>query len=197
MGEIIKGYSPSQGIILTRVAAEGLKNVQNTLRTFGYSLVVYDGYRPQVAVNHFVDWSKSQDESQKSLYYPKVDKIELFSLGYIAEKSGHSQGSTVDVSIIKLCDRIHEIEVSQRTLSDGSTIPFLDDGTVDMGSSFDLFHPVSRNDSCIIDQECIERRNFLKQIMEDHGFISYHEEWWHYTMANEPYPNTYFNFLSI
>jgi D-alanyl-D-alanine dipeptidase len=197
VGQVINGYYQSQGVIVTRAAAEALKNVQETLKNFGYGLVVYDGYRPQIAVNHFIEWSHSQDQSQKELYYPTVDKSDLFSLGYIAEKSGHSRGSTVDVSIIKLCDTIHDIEVSEKILTDGSTIPFLDDGTVDMGSSFDLFHNVSHHDSHLIDQECIDRRNFLKKVMEDNGFLPYNEEWWHYTLANEPYPNTYFDFLSL
>jgi D-alanyl-D-alanine dipeptidase len=193
VGEKIRSYNSSE-IILTRDTAIALKEVQNHMKTAGYSLVVYDGYRSQTAVNHFIDWSQSFDESQKNLYYPTIDKKDVFSLGYVAKKSGHSRGSTVDLSIIKLGEKPHDIEISEKMLLDGSKIQFLDDGTIDMGSSFDLLHPASHHDSQLIQPEYLLMRNFLKKVMEDHGFRGYDKEWWHYTLENEPYPNTYFDF---
>lgn len=193
VGQVINSYNIAE-VILTRVAAEALKDVQTYIKTEGYSLVVYDGYRPQTAVNHFINWSQSFNESHKDLYYPTIDKQAVFSLGYVAKKSGHSRGSTVDLSIVKLDEKLHDIEISEKTLSDGSKIQFLDDGTVDMGSSFDLLHPASHHNSQLITEEYLTRRNFLKKAMEDHGFRSYDKEWWHYTLNNEPYPDTYFDF---
>ncbi len=193
IGQVIDGYK-TQEIILTRAAAVALQAVQKYMIKQGYSLVVYDGYRPQIAVNHFIKWSESSDESQKYLYYPTIDKQDVFSLGYIDKRSGHSRGSTVDLSIIKLDKKLHEIEINEKILSDGSKIQFLDDGSVDMGSSFDLAHEASHHDSHFINYEHLEKRNFLKNAMIDRGFRSYSKEWWHYTLENEPYPDTYFDF---
>lgn len=194
VGQKIDGYYSAE-IILTRAAAQALQNVQRTVNKAGYNLVIYDGYRPQRAVNHFIDYLQTQDESQKSLYYPTIDKKDLLSLGYIAEKSAHSRGSTVDVSIISINKEIKTIEITERSLLNGSIIQFLDDNTVDMGSSFDLLHPASHHDSMLLDIQYIEMRNFLKKAMNDHGFEAYDKEWWHYSLKNEPYPDRYFDFI--
>lgn len=164
------------------------------MQTGGYSLVVYDGYRSQTAVNHFIEWAQTSDESQKHLYYPTIDKKAVFPPGYVSKKSGYSRGSTVDFSIIKLNEKLYDVEITERRLSDGSKIQFLDDGTIDMGSSFDLLHPASHYDSQLIQPEYLLMRNFLKKVMEDHGFRRYDKEWWHYTLEDEPYPDTYFDF---
>jgi D-alanyl-D-alanine dipeptidase len=192
IGNAVNGYHAAE-IILTKQAAEALKSVQEALKEYNYSLVVYDGYRPQMAVDHFVSWSQDDDISQKELYYPTIEKPDLFK-GYIAKKSGHTRGSTVDLTIIELGRSLHPIEEKDITLTSGEKVKFLDDGTIDMGSSFDLLHPVSHHDTDLLQQEFLNKRNFLKKIMEDNGFKAYSKEWWHYTLADEPYPETYFDF---
>lgn len=197
VGTSIEGYRKSR-VILTKQAAEALKRVQETVKQDGYSLVVYDAYRPQQAVDHFMRWSKDSDKSKRAQYYPRIDKARVFELGYIAERSGHSRGSTVDLTIIQLDKTIKPIQEKERILLDGCVIKLLDDGTVDMGSSFDLCDIASHHDCTIIEKLYANRRNFLKTVMEKHGFKSYSKEWWHFTLINEPYPadreDSYFNF---
>jgi D-alanyl-D-alanine dipeptidase len=194
IGSKIDGYVMPVAI-LTRQAAEALKTVQKDLITQGYSLVVYDAYRPNKAVQHFVRWSKTNDVKNKMAFYPYVDKSQIIPLGYIAAKSAHSRGSTVDLTIISVNHTLQLASViKQRTLTDGSIIPYHDDGTIDMGSSFDLFDEVSHHDSRKNIPDLNNRRNFLKEMMIKHGFIPYAKEWWHYTLANEPFPDRYFDF---
>lgn len=193
VGQPIHGYKEARAI-LTREAAEALKQVQAELRELGYSLVIYDAYRPQKAVDHFVEWGKdTANQTMKSRYYPYVSKADVFKLSYVVEHSSHSRGSTVDVTIIPLGKSPTPIKVEHRTAG-ARPFLFLDDGTVDMGSSFDLFDLLSHHDCQLISKEHLERRNFLRSIMKKHGFKEYKEEWWHYTLKNEPYPNTYFDF---
>lgn len=193
-GKVIDGYKANR-VILTKPAAEALSAVQKELLADGYSLVIYDAYRPQRAVNDFIAWAKDlSDQTTKANYYPDVDKADLFAQGYIKAKSPHSRGSTVDLTIIKSSDVPHNITITKRKLTDGRSISFLDDGTVDMGSSFDLFDKVSYFDSKLISPECLARRNYLGSVMKKHGFNEYSEEWWDYTLNNEPFPDTYFDF---
>ncbi len=195
MGRPVDGYN-APIILLTRPAAEALAKVQADLAHHGYSLVVYDGYRPQQAVEAFWSWSQDQDdEVAKPWYYPTISKSEAIERGYIGRKSAHSRGSTVDLTIIELGKNVHRVMVSHRPLANGDIIPFLDDGTVDMGSSFDLLHEASHHDSPLVDSTDTAKRNVLREIMKRHGFIEYSKEWWHYTLENEPYPDTYFNFV--
>lgn len=198
VGKPIDGYKKSV-VILTKQAAEALKEVQKDLKGDGYSLVVYDAYRPQRAVDNFMCWSVDpEDQLKKSTYYPRVDKADVFKLGYVAERSGHSRGSTVDLTIIELDKKLHPVVPKDRMLLDGYTIQFLDDGTVDMGSSFDLFDVASHFKNNVIAERFEIVRTYLKRIMEKHGFKNYAEEWWHFTLKNEPFPassnDSYFNF---
>ena len=198
VGKPVTGYKRSV-VMLTKQAAEALKKVQTALKKDGYSLVVYDAYRPQQAVDHFMCWSVHvEDQLKKLQYYPRVNKADVFKLGYVAERSGHSRGSTIDLTIIKLGKKLHEVKESDRTLLDGYTIKFLDDGTVDMGSSFDLFDVASHFENNVIAENYKTLRTYLKQVMEKHGFKNYPEEWWHFTLKNEPFPAnsaaSYFNF---
>lgn len=196
-GRKVLGYETAD-ILVTMPTAQALKKVQRELQQHGYRLVVYDGYRPQRAVNFFLEWSKNvSDQQAKSRYYPAVNKSDIFKLGYLAEKSGHSRGSTVDVSLIVTNQPLHAVILSSKTLKDGTHITFLDDGTVDMGSSFDLFDEVSHHDSPLIPQTATDMRNFLRTVMKKHGFKDYPKEWWHYTLENEPYPNKYFDFVPL
>ena len=215
-GSIIDGYK-SHRVILTKPAAEALCRVQEDLRKDGFSLVIYDAYRPQKAVDHFIRWvALPADQATKAKYYPNINHKDAFKLGYIGEKSGHTRGSTVDVSIISLeallgkgrgggGDSSSEfsnsfvkspslLPLQIRTIN-GYELPFLDDGTVDMGSSFDLFDTASHHGSSSnMPAEYLSRRNYLRTKMLKQGFVAYEEEWWHYTLENEPFPNTYFDF---
>lgn len=177
----IQGYKKSVAI-MTQQTALALKKVQEEVNKDGFSLVVYDAYRPQKAVDNFMMWSEDvTDQTKKMRYYPRVDKAKVFELGYVAKRSGHSRGSTVDLTLIKLGDALHPIIEKKRTLSDGFTITLLDDGTVDMGSSFDLFDVASHFDNKVISEPFKSRRAYLKKVMEKHGFKNYAEEWWHFT----------------
>jgi D-alanyl-D-alanine dipeptidase len=194
IGKRIDGYKANK-VILTIQAAEALSKVQKDLLKKGYSLVVYDAYRPERAVAHFVGWSQNPTDQQgKQKYYPMINKEDCFKLGYISSRSYHSRGSTVDVTIIKLNNALKNIEVSNRKLTNGETIPYLDDGTVDMGSSFDLFGKASHHDTDLVEHKFLEQRNELREIMKKNGFNEYSKEWWHYTLDKEPFPDTYFDF---
>lgn len=194
IGRKLVGYEANR-VILSAAAAKALSNVQQELLKNGYSLVIYDAYRPQQTVDLFIRWSRDfSDQLQKEKYYPNIDKKDLFKLGYVAEKSGHSRGSTIDLTIIKLDSPLKSVAFKKRKLKDGSLVPYLDDGTVDMGSSFDLFDTASHHDSKIIDQNFLTLRNYLRAIMKKYGFNEYQEEWWHYTLKDEPFPDTYFDF---
>jgi D-alanyl-D-alanine dipeptidase len=198
LGKPVDGYKKPV-VILTKQAADALKQAQEKVKKDGYSLVVYDAYRPQKAVNHFVHWSKdSKDQTKKSQYYPRVDKSRVFELGYVAQHSGHSRGSTIDLTIIKDGANVSKIHEQERTLLDGYTIKVLDDNTVDMGSSFDLFDEASHFENNFISKNYKKLRTYLKNIMEQCGFKRYPNEWWHFTLKNEPYPadqdSSYFDF---
>ena len=130
----------------------------------------------------------------KDYYYPRIDKERVFELGYIAERSGHSRGSTVDVTLIPLGQMIKPITPKTRILADGVTIFYLEDGSVDMGTSFDFCDAASHHETDLLEAPYKERREHLKELMIQVGFKPYAKEWWHYTLENEPYPTTYFDF---
>jgi D-alanyl-D-alanine dipeptidase len=174
VGRPIHGYRANR-IILTKSAASALKAVQEELGIFGLGLLVFDAYRPQQAVDDFVAWSKDlSDTKTKSTYYPRVPKEILFAQGYIAERSGHSRGSTVDLTIVS------------------KKAPF---EPLDMGTGFDFFGPESWPNYAGISTQQRANRLLLQNIMIKHGFSPYPQEWWHFTLKDEPFPNTYFNFL--
>ena len=187
-------------MILTKQAATALSKVQKDVKKDGYCLVVYDAYRPQQAVSHFMRWSKDvKNQAKKDNYYPRIDKARVFELGYVAERSSHSRGSTVDLTLIKDGQAVRKAKPIKRTLLDNFSITYLDDGTIDMGSSFDLFDVASHYENKLIAQEYKKLRTYLKNIMEKHGFKNYPEEWWHFTLKNEPFAanleSSYFNFV--
>ena len=198
VGQPVDGYQEPV-IILTCQTAQALKEVQAEVAKDGYSLLVYDAYRPQSAPDHFMRWSKDQyDQLKKAAYYPRVNKADIFELGYVAKRSGHSRGSTVDLTLIKQGAQIHDVIVSERVLLNDYQVPFLDDGSIDMGSSFDLCDEASHDGSEVIPEEYQKLRRYLKEVMERHGFKNYAKEWWHFTLRNEPFPadqdSSYFNF---
>ncbi len=195
LGCPIDGYQVDK-LMATRQAAERLKHVHDELKQHGYLLVVYDAYRPQCAVDHFIKWSQlPHDQSTKLDYYPTVDKKDLFELGYLGKRSSHSRGSTFDLTLINSNSTLKPLTKLQRTLENGEVIPYLDDNTVDMGSSFDLFHEVSHHDSILVNAKQNSMRELLRNTMSKHGFKEYDKEWWHYTLIDEPHPDTYFDFI--
>lgn len=196
MGVPVDGYRQSL-CILTRPAAEALHRAQVRLLAQGYSLKVYDCYRPQRAVDHFVRWAKDlDDETMKAEFYPLVDKTRLFADGYIAEKSGHSRGSTVDLTLVRLP------ALPTRPYRPGERLvpcyaPQADrfpDNSVDMGTGFDCFDTLSHTDDPRIQGLQRANRQFLKKTLTDAGFVNLAEEWWHYTFKPELFPDTYFDF---
>ncbi|HAA03599.1 MAG TPA: peptidase M15 [Syntrophobacteraceae bacterium] len=175
VGQRIDGYLQPR-CILTRKAAVALREVQEELEPFGLGLKIYDAYRPQQAVDHFVRWAKDVcDTRMKNQFYPQVEKENLFRDGYIAAKSSHSRGSTVDVTIVSLGGESPGIEL-------------------DMGSIFDFFGRESWPDNPSVLPGQRAHRLLLQTLMKNHGFQPYPQEWWHFTLKDEPYPQTYFNF---
>lgn len=175
VGTPIDGYE-SEKCIISMNAAKAVLNVQNDLKALGYGLKVFDAYRPQQAVNHFVRWAKDLDDTtMKEKYYPEVAKNQLFNQGYIASKSGHSRGSTIDLTIIHMTGPLKGKEL-------------------DMGSPWDFFGPISWPASDKVSAKQKENRMLLQKLMIKHGFRPYSAEWWHFTLNNEPFPKTYFDF---
>ena len=172
VGERIDGYEEPLAF-LTKEAAAALKEVSDDLVEDGYRLKIFDAYRPQEAVTHFMNWALDPDDvKMKEYFYPELDKEVLFPQGYIAEHSGHSRGSTVDL-----------------TLFDMTT-----EKEVDMGGTFDYFGELSHPDYTDITEEQYANRMILREAMLSHGFRPLDEEWWHFTLDDEPYPDTYFTF---
>lgn len=196
VGEPIDGYRQPL-CILTRPAAEALRTAQTALLRQGYTLKVYDCYRPQRAVDHFVRWAKDLDDQRmKAEFYPNVDKTRLFADGYIAEQSGHSRGSTVDLTLVKLPARptrpYHPGEpLTPCFAPQDQRFP---DNSVDMGTGYDCFDTLSHTLDPRIQGEQRANRMLLKNTLEDLGFVNLAEEWWHYTFKPEAYPDTYFDF---
>lgn len=197
VGEIINGYQANRPV-MTEVMARALQEVQKIVNKDGFSLVIYDAYRPQKAVDHFGRWSENiHQQIMKQEFYPHIDKSKSFELGFISKQSWHSRGSTVDLTIIEKSKKllpVSEITATPRTLKNGRKIMFLDDGTVDMGSHFDLFDEVSYHESTVIEENHLSSRTYLRDVMMENGFSDYAQEWWHYSLTEEPFPDTWFDF---
>lgn len=172
VGERIDGYHEPIAIT-TYEAAKALKEVSDEMIENGYRLKLYDAYRPQIAVDHFLRWADDIDDIRmKEYFYPNIDKKDIISSGYIAKKSGHSRGSTVDLTLFDM-----------KTQKD-----------LDMGGPFDFFGELSHPDYQGITPEQYQNRIILQSVMHKHGFRSIKSEWWHFTLDNEPFPDTYFTF---
>jgi D-alanyl-D-alanine dipeptidase len=173
VGKPVDGYQANV-VILSKHATKALKNVQNELLDDGLSLKVYDAYRPQRAVNHFWRWAKNvNDTLTKQQFYPNVKKKNLFKEGYIATRSRHSSGSTLDVTLINMntCEEL------------------------DMGTPYDFFGSESWVAYDNITEQQKANRNLLQTVMKKHGFRNYPQEWWHFTLRGEPFKNQYFDFV--
>ncbi|MFD9307578.1 M15 family metallopeptidase [Streptomyces sp. NPDC060048] len=170
-GAVVDGYEEPV-CLLSRPAAEALRRAQREVLRSGYSLMVYDCYRPQRAVDRFVRWAgDGADQGTKAEFYPAVEKDRLIAEGYIAERSGHSRGSTVDV-----------------TLTDLRGEP------VDMGTPFDFFDPLAHTDDPRVTGPARDHREVLRGALGAQGFVNLPEEWWHFTYRPEAFPDTYFDF---
>jgi len=197
LGERVDGYLAPK-CFLTKKTAEALAGVQKDLAPYSLTLKIYDCYRPQRAVDHFVRWSKEIDNTKTMQeFYPAIDKRNLFKDGYIDSKSGHSRGSTVDLTIVPLPAPAQSEYITGQKLSECylPTEKRFGDNSIDMGTGFDCFHELSNTENANIGQQQKINRLLLKSLMEKHGFRNYDKEWWHYTLKNEPYPDTYFNFV--
>lgn len=172
IGDRIDGYEEPCAL-LTKEAARALKSVSNEMNVRGYRLKIFDAYRPARAVKHFVLWGiEDLDLRMKPYFYPDLEKQELFAKGYIASQSSHSRGSTVDLTLLDM--------------STGKE--------VDMGSPFDMFSEVSHPDYRGITEQQYDNRMILQQVMVRSGFSPIDCEWWHFTLNDEPFPDTYFDF---
>ncbi len=172
IGERIDGYEEPCAL-LTKEAARALKSVSSEMLVQGYRLKVFDAYRPASAVKQFVLWGlEDQDIRMKPYFYPELEKQELFAKGYIAKQSSHSRGSTIDLTLL-------DMQTGRE---------------LDMGSPFDLFSEASHPDFKGITDEQFENRMKLQRVMMRNGFSPIDCEWWHFTLENEPYPDTYFDF---
>lgn len=197
VGERVDGYKAPK-CFLTNDAAKALAGVQNELVSYSLSLKIYDCYRPQRAVDHFVRWAK-EIENTKTMkeFYPTVDKRNLFSEGYIDAKSGHSRGSTVDLTIVPLPVPPQPVYTPGQPLAECYLPAYqrFADNSIDMGTGFDCFHDLASTANPDIGPRQKINRLLLKSLMEKYGFRNYEKEWWHYTLNNEPYPDTWFNFV--
>ena len=172
IGERIDGYEEAAAL-MTREAAQALKAVSGEAMKLGYRLKIFDAYRPQMAVDHFMRWAKDpEDVRMKQYFYPDLDKKDIIPRGYIAEHSGHSRGSTVDLTLFDMAAQQE----------------------IDTGGTFDFFGEKSHPDYAGISERQYGNRMLLRRLMTGGGFRPLAEEWWHFTLENEPWPDTYFTF---
>ena len=171
-GQPVDGYTANR-VVGTKALCAALESAQEKAATLGFGLLVWDGYRPQRAVDCFLRWSRQPEDGRtKARHYPNIDRAEMFEKGYVAARSGHSRGSTVDLTLYHLAT--------------GELAP--------MGGHHDLMDPISHHGAPGTTQVEANNRQHLRSIMEDCGFSSYECEWWHYTLNGEPHPDTYFDF---
>jgi D-alanyl-D-alanine dipeptidase len=171
-GKPVDGYVANR-IVGTRALCAALERAREEAASLGFGLLLWDGYRPQRAVDSFLRWSRQPEDGRtKQRHYPRIDRSEMFERGYVAAESGHSRGSTVDLT---LCH-----------LATGELAP--------MGGDHDLMDPISHHGARGITHVEARNRQCLSSIMEGSGFRRYDREWWHYTLSDEPYPDTYFDF---
>jgi len=196
VGRPVPGYN-APVILMTEAAALALKAVQAEIAPYNLTLKVYDAYRPQEAVDSWVRWAEDQsDHLMKAEFYPEVNKKDLFELGFIGKRSSHTRGSTVDLTLVPLPVPPQPSWKPGDPLVSGK-LPKgqrFADNAIDMGTGFDFFgdesHP--QNEALPLEARC--NRLLLQTLMAKHGFRGITTEWWHFTLIEEPYPDTYFNF---
>lgn len=196
LGRPVEGYQVP-ACILTREAAQQLIRVQQEAKSRGYSLKVYDCYRPKRAVQDFIQWSQNlNDQAMKAEFYPNIKKQMILRSGYVARYSTHSRGSTVDLTLVKLPVK------PQARYQKGTQLVAcyarynrrFKDNSIDMGTGFDCFDTRAWSGSQAVSKQALRHRRLLQRIMSKHGFRPYKKEWWHFQLRGEPYPKTYFDF---
>ena len=196
IGRRVPHYRANKGI-MTKDAAIALSKAQKKFLAKGYSIVIYDAYRPASSVKYFTEWMEDEsDNIRKKYHYPYVGLKNDMKDIYIASKSGHSRGSTVDMTIIKVDNKLLTESVYEERIFNGKVYPFNDDNTIDCGTSYDLMDPASWSDNNPMDftDEQKNNRELIKTIMESSGFKVLPEEWWHFSLVEETFPDTYFDF---
>jgi len=197
IGRPIDGYQAPE-CILTREAAAAVKAVHEDLAAAGLRVKVFDCYRPTRAVAQFVRWSRDlEDQRMKAEFYPNIAKTDFFRLGYVAERSGHSRGSTVDLTLEPAAAPPSQVGARAEGPAVACTAPFAErfpDSPLDFGTGFDCMDPLSHPNSPAVPSEARRNRALLAQAMERHGFRGLPEEWWHFTFKAEPFPDTWFDF---
>ena len=172
-GKPVDGYLVNR-IVGTTALADALARARDEAASRGFGLLLWDGYRPQRATERFVQWSEEpEDGAKKQRHYPNIERNQMFDLGYVAARSGHSRGSTVDLTLFHL--------------QSGEL--------ADMGGDHDVMDEISHHGAAGVTEAQTANRESLKQVMELSGFTRYDSEWWHYSLANEPHPDTYFDFV--
>lgn len=172
IGERFTGYEEPYAIV-TKETAEALKQVSDEVKEMGYKIKIFDAYRPQIASDYISSWLNDENDIRMKMYfYPQIEKELLQKMGFVSTKSAHSSGSTVDLTLFN-------IEIGK---------------DVDMGCSYDYFGEEASFDYPGLNEEQFNNRSILRNVMTKNGFLPYNKEWWHFTLANEPYPNTYFCF---
>jgi len=196
VGRPIAGYSNNRAV-LTQQAAIALSKAQSIAKKHGLTIKIYDAFRPQKAVDDFVAWSGDiADQKMKAEFYPHIGKAQIFPDGYVACPSGHSRGSTVDLTLVAVPVKRNEPYVDGQPLVD-ATLPVgerFGDNSIDMGTGFDAFDPAAHTDSAPPGSDARRNRDLLLSIMDSCGFSNYPKEWWHFTLRDEPFPGTYFDF---
>jgi D-alanyl-D-alanine dipeptidase len=195
MGRPVAGYEADK-CLLMREAAEALARVQAEVRAYGLGVKAYDCYRPQRAVADFAAWARDPtDTRMKAEFYPDIDKSTLFELGYIAERSGHSRGSTIDLTLIPLPPPVQDLYREGDVLVRCTAVAGerFRDNSLDMGTGYDCFSELSHTANPRVGALAQRNRLLLKSVMEKHGFTNYAQEWWHFTLVDEPYPDRYFD----
>ena len=200
VGEPIDGYLAPE-CILTEAAADALKRVAADLAERGLGLKVYDCYRPQAAVDHFVRWANGPDDAMKRAFYPEEPKGRLFARGYIARRSGHSRGSTVDLTLVRQPVGASVVPDGTYPRPDQETLPRCDreadrfpERDLNMGTAYDCLSPASATASRAVSAEARRNRQTLTDAMSRRGFRNYSKEWWHFTLRGEPFSRTYHDF---
>ncbi len=193
VGKVAEGYKKNK-VILTKKAAYALLKAEKIFNKMGYSLLVYDAYRPQKTVDSWIEWSKDdKDQKMKSLFYPRTHKKDLFKLGYVAEKSGHSRGSTIDVTLVPINWEKKELKIEKRKNGDFE-YEYMNDGSIDMGTHFDMMDELYHTENSSISTKQQDNRSLIKGVMEECGFINYNKEFWYFTLKDEPYPDAHYDF---
>ncbi len=186
LGEVVPSYLRNVGI-MKKEAAEALLKAQKMFNKDGYEIVVYDAYRPQTAVDRFSDWMRNEPDNmkRKKYHYPYIKNKSDMAGIYIAEKSGHSHGYTVDMSIIEKGKNLLTYAIYTPRTFGGKVYPFLDDGTVDCGTSFDLMDPMSHPNNTLVTKEQKAMRDYISSVMDKAGFDVLDTEWWHFTLRGQ------------